>query len=634
MTRRANISAEAADNVWKVREWLLCHPLQREGDLALLTTPQMSRSTIHRLLERLIADGQVERCSPAGRSASRTARPLYFLTHVGLLAIARDLHTDPVQLAEQWGANEAGVLNLLGRLGGLLMLQNLINSLVAHAPERLAEQGHRASLTWYWRRDWSHAFLSRGRKKRCAVDATLLFAQEGAAPGGQDAFYPVFLLVDAGLHAPNDRLMLEQRLEQILNYRESNERLFCYQAFPPLLVLAPTLRQCEHWQRAVDALAARRRVTPLCGAIVALSPQQVIGSGWSLPWLDLSTRAVRRIEDLLVSVPPEAIPPGFLPVQPPPLVVPPKPPRLVLGHYRQRATLQASRTPDPTNPTAVQLFSTRLSQAQRDLLLPFYAHPLLSIEEFARFTGMKYATAARAFSDLGRLGTITRVDTRCGHRWQLSALGLRVMAAILHVPVQHVAETTPDGTLMQRGLAPLARLINHTAGVYHFMAELHRAAAEQGHRILWWEHGPWCERWYRDHQIGHNLRPDAMLAYQTDTQRMRAWLEWDEGTLTPRELAAKMHAYADYVRSREWMRERQPLPLLLMVVPDPEQERRARYSAMLAQEAGLRVWTTTATRLASSGPLGAIWAPPLTREQVEASVTSERQAWVYLTHAA
>jgi hypothetical protein len=180
------------------------------------------------------------------------------------------------------------------------------------------------------------------------------------------------------------------------------------------------------------------------------------------------------------------------------------------------------------------------------------------------------------------------------------------MAAQVDASVQHVAEGT-KGTLIQRGLPLLSRTIQHTAGIYGFLARLHEEAAQQKQRVLWWEIGSWCERCYHEHGAWHTLRPDAAFEYQTEAKHIRAWLEWDEGTMTGGALAAKLHTYTHYLSSRKWARELHALPLLLIVTPEPGQERRVWHlGATLAAEEP-QVYTTTATRLAQHGPVAPIW---------------------------
>lgn len=118
-----------------------------------------------------------------------------------------------------------------------------------------------------------------------------------------------------------------------------------------------------------------------------------------------------------------------------------------------------------------------------------------------------------------------------------------------------------------------------------------------------------CERRYQVNEQWHNLRPDALAEYRAGERRIRFWLEWDRGTMNVRDLTTKCSAYAHYLVSREWARERSPLPLLVCVTPDIAQEQRlARMAqATLAQTRGLMLWTTTSERLDEHGPLAPIW---------------------------
>ncbi|HEU5200335.1 MAG TPA: MarR family winged helix-turn-helix transcriptional regulator, partial [Ktedonobacterales bacterium] len=171
--------------------WLLRHPLQRDSDLALAF--QAHPTTIYRHLTRLVEEGLVEYLSPSGET---NRQRLYYLTQTGLLAAAEQQAASPTALARMWGADEAGLLRLLPRLTTLMTLQNVINGLVAHAPDILAyPNGVRASLSWHWRRDWQHRFISRGRKASCRADAVLLFHRSPPSrSAGPGEYYPLWLL--------------------------------------------------------------------------------------------------------------------------------------------------------------------------------------------------------------------------------------------------------------------------------------------------------------------------------------------------------------------------------------------------------------------------------------------------------
>ncbi len=600
--------------------WLLRHPLQRDSDLALAF--QVHPTTVYRHLTYLVEKGLVEYCSPSGET---NRQRLYHLTQDGLLAVAEQQAASPTALARMWGADEAGLLRLLPQLTTLMTIQNVINGLVMHAPDILAyPNGTRASLSWHWRRDWQHRFASKGKVTHCRADAVLLFHRSPQFKNhGPGHYFPLLLLADAGLKGINDRLIVEQRLEQLLRYRESEERIAQYGQFPPVVIVVRDQHQQEHWQHAMQEISQSLRLDPLRGALVCVSPDQAIASAWNLPWQRLESQGPCRLQDVLVPTSLDALPVGFFPPAVENTCSTKRNHRLIQGRYTERA-IQAQKQQQARK--AVVLTGLHLSERQRKLLNVVYAAPLLSTDEVAAFCEVTPPTVARALYDLQVLEWIERQDTGCGRRWRLSSKGLRLMAAMLNISVQHLAKGAGNN-LTQRDLPLLQRNIHHTAGVYSFLAGLHRQAGHQGHQVAWWEIGSWCERRYHDHGSWHNLRPDAAFEYQVGAQRIRAWLEWDEGTMTGGALAAKLRTYAHYLQSREWAREMYALPLLLTVTPEPGQELRVRHIGAALAAMGMHIYVTTATRLLHKNPLSPIWLHLL---EDRPHVEPERRSWAEL----
>ena len=68
-----------------------------------------------------------------------------------------------------------------------------------------------------------------------------------------------------------------------------------------------------------------------------------------------------------------------------------------------------------------------------------------------------------------------------------------------------------------------------------------------------------------------------------------------------------------YVASREWFKQEAALPLLLVVTPDPGQERRFGRAATdtHADKCGLTIRTTTLSRATELGNLGPVWSQEL-----------------------
>jgi hypothetical protein len=413
---------------------------------------------------------------------------------------------------------------------------------------------------------------------------------------------------------------MQQRLERLLRYRESAERTTHFQAMPTIAVLVPHLHQQERWRHAGQEVCTTLRLDPLRGAVVALSPSQRLDSAWVLPWKGLESDAPCRLQDLLLPTALEALPPDFFPTMAD-SAIPGERTRLVIkGGYARRPKQVGAKGKQ----SAPHLLSLHLSERQQALLHLVYAAPLLSTVEIAALCALAPATATRQLYDLHRDGYLERQQTKRGCCWRLSCLGLRWMAALLDVSIQHLTQGTKDA-LIQRGVPLLERTIQHTAGIYGFLAHLHCDARAQGHQVAWWETGSWGERRYHEHGAWHSLRPDAAFAYRTGSAQILAWLEWDEGTMTGGALAAKFRAYAQYLHSREWAKEMRPLPLLLIVTPEPGQERRLQGLSGPLVAAGLRAFLTTATRLADQGPIAPIWLPP---SATPSEAAASRQSWI------
>ncbi len=101
----------------------------------------------------------------------------------------------------------------------------------------------------------------------------------------------------------------------------------------------------------------------------------------------------------------------------------------------------------------------------------------------------------------------------------------------------------------------------------------------------------------------HNLRPDALAAYLVGEHIVRFWLKWDHHAMG---LMEKLAIYQHYICTREWSCKHVPLPWLLVVVANHDQE--LRVASMAAQQLAtgglLTLRTTTTSHLACRGPLG------------------------------
>jgi predicted transcriptional regulator len=624
------ISASLTDVDWRLLHWLLRYPLQRADDLIVGVARWASRATVYRHVQALEARGLVESVLT---KTPGSGKQLYHLSNPGLNLMARHLDTPARALARRWQADDAGLLRLLPRLPTLLLLQEVVSGLVVHAAVAMATLGRRPLLVrWTWQREVTHRFRYREQRMRFIADGAIALCvrTQRSESSTMDQWYGLFLL---STELDDERLM-RLRIERLLCWRESPERWSSYQHMVPVLILARSPRQRDHWQRAVEATSLRLRLEPLTGALSCF-PQLESASvnPWLLNWRTLATDESCHLQDLLKPLPHAVFPPSLCleegeeePNARSPMSASAAPVssgapirlgRLMVGNVTERAA-QVSQVAqvELDEREVIALLGLRLNPRQWEILRLLLAHPLLSDEELAAFLNLQRRSVRCLLYELHHLGCLEPIAARVGKRWHFCGRGLCLIAATNRLHISNIA-TMPDeeteretSVLVQRGEAWLLQRIQHTAGIYGFFARLAQAARlEAGQGLWWWETGPVCERRYQVGEQWYNLRPDAMAEYRVGQQQMRFWLEWDRGTMNVRDLAVKFTSYASYIASREWARERSMLPVLVCVAPDISQERRIQRVALarLISPPGLVVWTTTEVLLNKQGPRAPIW---------------------------
>jgi hypothetical protein len=632
LTTRAlvEMSESLIDVDWRLLSWLLRYPLQRADDLVVGVARWASRATVYRHVKTLEVRGLLESVLP---KTLGTGKRLYHLSNPGLHLLAMHLNRPARELADQWQADEEGIMRLLPRLPTLLTLQEVVNGLVTHAAEAMTTQGRRPGLVrWTWVRDVSHRFQYREQATRLFADGVLALCirtQQGESRV-LDQWYGLFIL---STELDDERLM-RLRLERLLYWRESPERWPCYQHMLPVLILAKSQRQREHWLRANEAAALKLRLEPLVGALAYLPPEESAhGNPWLLNWRTLDTEVSSHLQDLLRPLPRTAFPPSVRleegeiddPNQRSPAITvaatvssgtSTRLVRLVKGDLAHRAArLEHDELEEEE---VIPLLGLLLTPCQWNILRLLLTHPLLADEELASVLGLQRRSVRCSLYELHRLGCLEPISTEVGKRWHLGERGLSMIAAANYMHIRTIAVMTIDvpdtgsGIAVQRGAAWLLQCIGHTAGIYRFFATLAQTARRQSEQELcWWETGVMCERRYQMGEQWYNLRPDALAEYRVGQRHLRFWLEWDCGTMNARDLAIKFSSYAHYLASREWARECTVLPMLVCVVPDIAQERRMQRvaQARLALTPGvvLLMWTTTQALLHEQGPQAPIW---------------------------
>ncbi len=633
------IGTSLEDVDWRLLHWLLYYPLQRADDLIVGVARWASRATVYRHVQALEAHGLLESVLP---KTPGSGKRLYHLSNFGLHLLASHLDRQVCELARRWQADEAGLLRRLSRLPTLLLLQEVVNGLVIHAAEAMTTEGRRPRLVrWNWQRDVTHRFLYREQRMRFFADGAvaLCVRTQQSESSSLDQWFGLLLLITE----LDDERLMRLRLERLLCWRESPERWSSYQHMLPVLILARSQRQRDHWQRAVEVTALKMRLDPLVGATVYLSPPESAHiNPWFLNWRTLATEVSCHLQERLRPIP-DALFPSWLRVEesqgeerhiplPSKAVVvrasPGKAPhlsRLLKGDLAHRVAQLSQEEVEEQE--VIALLGLRLTPCQWSILRLIIAHPLLSDEELAAFLSMQRKSVRCSLYELHQLGCLEPIPTRGGKRWHLCERGLHLVATANHMHMRTIAALSDDeaksetSTVVQRGEAWLLQHIKHTAGIYSFFASLTKTARrEPGQELCWWETGAVCERRYRVGEQWYNLRPDALAEYRMGQQRARFWLEWDRGTMNVRDLTIKFTSYAHYIASHEWARECSMLPVLVCVAPDIAQERRMQRvaQARLTQSAGLVLWTTTDVLLNEHGPLSPIWLQGMPRRSQEA----------------
>jgi hypothetical protein len=607
--------------------WLLKHPYQRLRDLEFAF--QIPASTIRRHLHILKQQAVVETVMATIVSPVRPDA-LYHLNTRGIERVAERVGgADPATLARMWKANEAALVQLLPRLGSYLPLQDAVLSFVADAPRQLASPGgYPAAIRWHWQQDYVHQFERKKKRRSCCADGVVVFRRRPLTMTPQeeetDSWYCVLWMFDPGFSGSNDLPVMRERLEQMLHWRESSERWSFYKTFPPLLVVAPTRHQRDLWVQSAQEAAAHLRLAPLKGACAIL----VEGSPWLYSWHHLDSSGVVVLQSLVAPLVPQAIPSGLLaPRQIEPGTVRRRGEngnKVVIGNFQARAKHLEANEADLKSKAQISLFSLSLPHRYLELLQQIYALPLIAPHELALLLQRETETLQRYLFDLQRLHCLEMVATECEKRLVLTETGLRLIAALLGVSLTHIAKCDATHHWQQRGIEHALSTIEHTAGIYTFLAKTQQQAKKIGHEVCWWETTRSFRR-YRFQGAWHNLMPDALFGYQTKERHVEAWLEWDRGSMHLKPMTEKFEAYAHYIRSQQYRQDHRTAPTLLLVAPQNGREQSLR--AVMASVFGtlpLTFWTTTEPLLHVQGPLAAIWKPMRSGGEEEGG----RSAWV------
>jgi Replication-relaxation len=271
------------------------------------------------------------------------------------------------------------------------------------------------------------------------------------------------------------------------------------------------------------------------------------------------------------------------------------------------------------------------ARSREQLLHLIGRHPCLTVDQLAMLLGTALGRVRRLEGELIEDGFLRRIGfeelppgaTSFGCE-QLEALGLVEITAMGRRQVAGWLGLTPASANRYHGLNGngrtdagrrwrLLRALRHTLGTngvfvaFAVAAETARRAGGSDDFAVW-RSAAGCER--------RHCKPDGYGCYVRDGLPHGFFLEYDRGTESRRNYAAKFRAYHRYRDSTHVERDYDGFPTLLFVTTDVKAELRISEEAvrayLLRDTEPLPVLITTTGQIASdtNGILGAIWRTP------------------------
>ncbi len=567
-------------------------PLLPAQLIGRLTRHQSPAST-YRCLTRLRGAGLVTTVRPA---ISRGHGPaLNYLTNLGLATVGLLTGVEPAVLARQHRLRTADLAAMLAQLPHVLASYELLAFVVAVQP------GPAELLRW--ERPFRRKFRKPSRVTPVTVEMPAYVDLRHCAQVASFLLYP-----DLGT-------------VPLRAVRPALDRLAVYQSrpvgmMPTVVVVTSTQARVDAWERLLDEVAGRRGVKPVPARL--------------LTWEEL--RDDHRIDvgarhDQRTRV--QALVP--------------------LVHLETLEPRSRSGTPllsficDPLDPTptvdrrSVQLgqMAIRLGPADFELVDLVSRHPFLALRQLASALAVEVPTVRRRRNRLIADGVLRLVrsdeigNPERSDEWvEVTAAGLRLMAAhhglspSAAVRALGHAGGGPEHPFGQR--TALIRQFEHTCGVNDVFVRFCKiarqlAATGSDDALVAWRNAAACAR--------GRLRPDAYGVYRHHGRLSGFFLEYDRGTMSARDYAAKFAAYYAYRRSGQFERDYDGFPTILMLTSDDLAEERiagAVQAAMVGRGVTLPLLLTCQWRVDDrrnpDGFLGRIWSQPT-------ALVQERRSW-------
>ncbi|MCP2342004.1 replication-relaxation family protein [Actinomadura rupiterrae] len=285
-------------------------------------------------------------------------------------------------------------------------------------------------------------------------------------------------------------------------------------------------------------------------------------------------------------------------------------PRIKIRERRVRRGTRPRLSPD-----LIARLSTRITDRDRAILDLVWEHRVFTTNQLAAIYFPTINKARHRLTELHRLTALeyfrpwTPIGSAPNH-WVLGPAGAHVVAAGRGVPVEDL------GYRRDRALGiVMSSKLGHQLGINEFFTQLRAHARNSAGRAElreWWPEGHCSDLW------GDLIQPDAFGRWRELKQPLRLpaepsepvqdapvefdfFLEHDTGTETHKQLADKLHGYAELADSSKITTP------VLFSLPSPRREANFRkYLGTPPVPVATAVHTSACT---PQGPAGPIWLP-------------------------
>jgi len=536
------------------------------------------RTVVYRSATRLAEAGLIDAILPPV-SAGSSSR-LYYLTDLGLAALALHRRVDVAELARRYHLRGADLVSLLPGLPYLMATYDLLAA--------LADSGSVWPSWVGWRRPWRCRLqpLTARTPIPLSLPAYAAFSLDG-----ETRHY--CLLPDVGdvpIQAYRPTLGYLYALQRVEQSRGCD--------IPTLLVATPGRARAAEWTELLEELERAQNTYPL---------PTYVTPRYELPTTD---PALFRI---------------FRPVSTERMQRPIQVPRL-------RPRRSSSPIPRPVGPALIPLtrptlahgrgrVAMGLTPSDRELLTLVGKHPFLTLQRLAVVLGWQVDKVRRwrnRMTEQGLMRLVAADEIGAEARLELVELtieGMEILAAQQGLSfTQAVLYHGLTGGGPERSVGPRPKMLAnlaHTLGTDALFVDLYqqaRACAEDGgdDAVLEWQNSTACTR--------RHFRPDGFGRYRRDGYLYPFYIEYDRSTMGPKGLAHKFAAYYAYWNRQKSSHLYYRFPIVLFVTTTNTAEARIDHAACRAafgQVTLLPILLTTEWRINDpsnpQGLLGPIW---------------------------